>query len=52
MIFKLILCILFIPTNLFALEDMDSIIDQLERDLIEQEKQLLNITKEEKREKR
>ena len=38
--------ILLTATSAYSLEDMDSIIDQLEYDLVEQEKELLNITRE------
>ncbi len=38
--------IMLTATNAYSLEDMDSIIDQLEYDLVEQEKELLNITRE------
>ena len=46
MIKLFVMMILTISTQTFAYEDMDSIIDQLERNLIEQEQQLLNIKKE------
>ena len=39
--------ITILSTNAHGVESMDDIIDQLERDLIEQEKELLNISREE-----